>query len=1099
MKMNFYLSSTCEYATELALSSLLEKAKDDVFQDFIILTPETKTVKIERFLLENSSRGAFANIYVYSFNRLLRKIQTTKATPLSKESGVMIVRNLIMQLAQDLNCYKKTAGTVGFAENIYETIQQLKSSGISPIELSENAAKVSTALKIKLKDIALIYDAYENYLGENLIDPNDKLEMLERESILSDFVKKANIYVLDFDSVTSNMVNVVRTFVKNAKSVTVSASYIHPKRANAHIADNEVYNHFKAIADDFGLNYDPIFKDKDISSDFAQIRNSLYAYPVEAIKSQDKILMFGCNNIQTECEKVASVIKSKVLNGESRFKDSYIYLANEDYVDFISKALDKFGVPYFVSVPFQFENHQFFNLLKLIFNTLRKNFEAEDMIKFARCGLLFLDCYEVDDFENYVIKYGINHNKFLKPFIFAEGNEQTINAEKVRQEILQVITLFSKNYKDSAKTREIIHNIREFFKEFDIEARLKKLENLQESLGEQRHAGATKQVYTKANEVLDMLNEFLGDATLNIEQFYTLLVSGLSAADISILPLGVDQVQIITNSDLICEVKDLYVLGATDGNFPKREQDLGLISDTEIVSLEGINEKKIEPTIRTINRRERFLVYELLQLPTDTLTISYSDRLANGEEVKNSSLLQNISSLFDENTGGLPIYRFETPYLEGDEVTIDEFVKSLGSVQNAENFLASSFIKYRLGKKYPVSFDKISSLYIALKDLIDKDHLNAFEEINNEKKQESLKTAKELFFKNGRTSISQLENYFSCPFKHFCDFGLKLRPREQASFKALDVGDIMHSVAENFVNFAVKNANVNVDKFAVNTLEKVLSNEKYSEDNNRVLINMLKTEVVRLCRALKQEIDISCFKTIATEQWFGGTGKLSGIKISENPEIQIVGKIDRIDQTSDYFRLIDYKTGKIEASASDIYYGVKLQLAMYLNAIQDVRRRPAGVLYFPIHNEFADGKEKAGDLYKMRGFILSETDAILNMDKSLSFEKPKSQFIFPTLSTSKKNKASGEIIFKENAGLLSAEQIESISSYAKSLATIATKEILEGYITPTPIKTPKFFPCKFCSYKNVCGILSLEYKTAREPEIDNVEKFYKGGKIWEIK
>ena len=737
--------------------------------------------------------------------------------------------------------------------------------------------------------------------------------------------------------------------------------------------------------------------------------------------------------------------------------------------------------------------------MKLLFSVVKKNFEAEDMLKLARCGLLFLDADEVDDFENYVIKYGIDHNKFTKPFVYSEESGQTQNANKVRLQLLELITSFAKDYEERASASQIIGNLHRFFDEFQMQKSLSKLQEIQEELKEYRHALATKQVFTKANEVLDMLNQFLGSEVLTIDQFYTLLISGLSAADISLLPLGIDQVQIVTNADGIYDVKDLYVLGASDGNFPKREQDLGLISDTEIVSLEGINEKKIEPTIRTVNRRERFAVFELLQLPTENLVISFSDRLANGEEVKPSSLIQTISSLFEDENGNLTVYRFDTPYIEGDDVSVSDFIRSLGTIQNAKDYLSSAFVKYRLGKKFPVGSDKVSSLYMALKEQMNEEDIKRFENINIEKEQAKLSSAGELFFKNNHTSISQLENYFSCPFKHFCDFGLKIKPREQASMRALDVGDIMHSVAEKFVNFAVKNSAVNVDKFAINTLEKVLSEENYSEDNNCVLINMLKSEVVRLCRALKQEIDVSVFRTVSTEQWFGGDGKLKGIKISENPQVEIVGKIDRIDQTEEFYRLIDYKTGKIEAAPSDIYYGVKLQLAIYLNAVEDVKRRPAGVLYFPIHNEFADGKDKAKDLYKMRGFILSEPDAVLKMDTSLSFENPKSQFVFPTLSTSQKNMASGEIVFKENAGLLTSQEIESISSYAKALASLATKEILEGYITPTPYKTSKFFPCKFCSYKNVCGILSLEYKTAREPEIENVVDFYKGGKVWEAK
>ncbi len=1099
MNLNFYLSTTCEEASKMAFISLLEKAEKNVFDDFIVIVPETKTLKTERFLLEHSSRGAFANIYVYSFNRLLKKIQTHKTIPLSKEAGVMIVRSLIMQLAENLNCYKKTAGTVGFAENIYETIQQLKSSGISPIELSDSANKVSTALKIKLKDIALIYDAYENYLGENFVDPNDKLEMLEKEANLSDFVKNANIYVLNFDSVTANVVKVVNTFVKRAKSVTISASFVHPDKANSHIADNEVYDHFKAMADDLGIKYQSVFKDPELNKDFKQIRDQLFAYPVKCVTSENRIHLFGTPNVTLECAKVASFIKSKILAGKGRYVDSCVYLANPDYADQLCRAFDQYEIPYFVSTPYEFKNHQFFQLIKLLFATVRKNLEAEDVIGLARCGLLFLNQSDVDDFENYVLKYGINHNKFLKPFIINAENQQTIAAEKIRVQLTDVILQFLEDYKEKQTTSEIVSQLQKFFDKFDISEKLNKLQKLQEELNEQRQAFATVQVLSKAQEILNMLNQFLGQEVLSLEQFYTLLISGLSATDISILPLGIDQVQIVTTADGIYDVKDLYIMGVNDGAFPKREQDLGLISDTEIVSLEGINERKIEPTIRTINRRERFLAYELLQQPKENLYISFSERVA-GEEAKMSSLMQNISALFeDEEKNNLEIYCFESAVKEGEEVSLSEFVKSLGSEKNAKEYLSGAFVKYKLGKKYAVSDDKIANLYKAVSENLSSEEAKQFLSINQEQEPKTLQNADQLFFNKGTTSISELENYFACPFKHFCDYGLKLKPREKASMRALDVGDIMHLVAEKFVNFAIKKQNINIDKFAVNTLEKVLSDQKYSEDDNRILINMLKTEVIRLCHALYDEIKVSMFRTAFTEKWFGGNGKQSGIVISEKPKIEIVGKIDRLDQTDNYYRIIDYKTGKIEAMPSDIYYGVKLQLAIYLNAVEDVKRKPAGVLYFPIHNEFAESKEKVKDLYKMKGFILADTDVVLKMDNTLSLDNPKSRFIFPTISTSKGNRASGEIVFTEHAGLLTKDQIDSIASYAKMLASQATKEILDGYITPTPYKTSKFFPCKYCDYKNVCGILTEEYKTAREPEIENIEDFYKGGKLWEKK
>ena len=356
----------------------------------------------------------------------------------------------------------------------------------------------------------------------------------------------------------------------------------------------------------------------------------------------------------------------------------------------------------------------------------------------------------------------------------------------------------------------------------------------------------------------------------------------------------------------------------------------------------------------------------------------------------------------------------------------------------------------------------------------------------------------------GTTSISELESYFACPFKHFADYGLRLKDRELSDMKALDVGDILHLVCEKFVNFALKRKVTDVQKVSKSILKEVLSLEKYSEEDNKILVKILQEEVVRLCNALLEEMQKSLFKTTNTEEWFGKGGKFEGITICENPKIEIVGKIDRIDQTqpdqngNGYFRIMDYKTGKIDANAVDIYYGKKLQLAIYLDAVKNKDKTPAGVLYFPIHNEYADQMKNLSNAYKCKGFILNDKHSILKMDTTLTLESPKSKFIFPEVKTNKENLSTGEIEFKSNESLISAEEMQSISSYAKKLASKAVKEILDGFVKPTPLKSSDGLSCKYCAYKNICGIVKNQDKWVREQNVQKVKDFYKGGKKWDL-
>lgn len=1091
MKMDFILSTTTEYAMKLALLEVLRNAEKNKFQEYIVVVPETKTLYAERFLLENSKEKAFANIYIYSFNRLLKRLQTKSIHPLSKEAGVMIVRNLIMSNQDNLVCYKKTAGTIGFAENIYETIQQLKSSNISPIELSESAKNCSTALKIKLEDIAFLYDAYEKYLGEELIDPSDKLTMLESQILISNRIENSKIYVVGFDALTASACSVIKSFVKQAKSVCVSASYIDSKEKNAHITDNEVFEHLKKIADSLKIKYNPIFKEKPLFQDFKHIKKNLFAYPTEKTKTCGNIKMFGAPNLNIEAKKIASLIKKDILAQKFRYRDNCVYLADESALNAIKMAFDDYEIPYFSANPYEFETHQLFVFIKLLFLLVRKNMDQEDVINFSKCALLDLDSTITDDFENYVLKYGINHGKFLKPFIYQDNEERYKNSEFVRKTIEDVIKDIYLSYNENLTIKEIVDALFKFFDSFEIEKKLDLLRQKQERLNQTRDALATKQAYTKAKEVLEMLSQFLGDENVKFDEFYTLLISGLESADISLLPLSIDSVQIVSNSDGLYNIKNLYVMCASESNFPRREQDLGLIQDGEISSIEGISEKKIEPTIKTINRRERFKIYELLQLPTNKLVISFSERSYKGEEVKMSAIMQSISGLFYDNENkDLLIEKIYDVYNEPK----GELTLTLGNRQNALKYLAQQVASYKNGKDYDCGLEYISALYHELKDDLDKELKELFENINQEKEVLSINNAEKLFFPNKTTSISQLEKYFNCPFQHFASYGLRLKDRERVNMRALDVGDIIHEVAEKFVNIAKTKKDLNVERIAINLLKSVLSKEKYSEDENKILINIIEGETIRLCRALYNEMQVSSFVPYATEKWFGRNADFKGVLLNREYGIELVGKIDRIDVTDKYYRIIDYKTGKIDSRPEDIYYGKKLQLALYLSVISEIKQEPAGVLYFPIKNEYAESKAKANDVYRMKGFMLSDCEAVLSMDKTLSKENPRSKFVYPEVKTSLKG---DEIEFKSNSCLLNKDEIKSMSSYALAVAEKGIDEIISGYVKPSPYKSLGQLPCEYCEYRKVCGISSNDYKSAREPNSTNAKDFYKGGTIWQ--
>ena len=134
-------------------------------------------------------------------------------------------------------------------------------------------------------------------------------------------------------------------------------------------------------------------------------------------------------------------------------------------------------------------------------------------------------------------------------------------------------------------------------------------------------------------------------------------------------------------------------------------------------------------------------------------------------------------------------------------------------------------------------------------------------------------------------------------------------------------------------------------------------------------------------------------------------GKYPPIKLvlDNGEEINLIGQIDRVDEFEEeedkYIRIVDYKSGNKSISLTDVYYGLQLQLLVYLDAILESASRgdgninPAAILYCRIDdpiakfNEDKEDEEIREEILKelrMKGLIIKDAHIIKEMDKSLA-------------------------------------------------------------------------------------------------------------------
>ena len=1045
MKLDFVLGSTTIESLDASLNDIINKAKD-VNNNILVLVPETNSAMVERLLLEKNP--ALINVEVLSFARLLSKINSNIGKNfLSRDNAILVIKKIIIDNQENLVCFKKSAKSAGFATIIYDTISQFKASQISPDDVEEMINYVPTTLKIKLQDLHLIYSKYQEFLLSNFLDSCDKLSYLINGVAKSDKIKNSFVYIVGFSSLTSQALSLIEELAEHSKGVKVGCSYV--QNLNAINFENEVFEKVKQLADKHNVRYNPQLIKITKQQEFNHLEKNLFAYPFNVSQNTGRIEIKSALNVYDEVNFIARKISNALKQGVKPSEISIFCPNPSEYARNFDEIFFDYDLPFFINKTEMLSNHPLFNYILSALALIKHNFDTEQVLNFV--SNVFFDAENINDFVNYVNKFAISHNAFFNPFSLGEKNKQEKNnAEQIRQQFVQTIMPFKNKTKICETTKDYITLIMDFLDEINVKNKLQKLYENELKLDIFK-AKVTEQVLDKITSFLDSVNAFLGDTVSTLDEFLQLfeLVGGVGK--ISVIPPTLGTILITDEASLISpRTKMLIISGVTDNVVPFKTDDCGLIVDSDLGALSEIVQKKIEPTIRTVNRREKQKVYELVITPKEKLILTYPQMGLNGEENSPSNLIDAITKLFDK----MP------------EIAIDPV------------FSKRKMIKTMMKGLYDENQREFNSLvYYALKTDIDAKMLRNLNNINLIGNVENITLAENLYFKKHTVSISELEKYFACPMAHFVTYGLRLKEKIDGTVQALDVGNILHLFAEKFVKNIDSFVNVDLERQAKKLLNECLKELEIPEEKNALVLSIVKEEAVRLAGVLLSEKTETSFKSVAQELSFGYTDA----PVVFNNNIRLVGKIDRVDIWNNYIKIVDYKTGNVSVDPADVYFGRKMQLISYLLALKNYKNTQMGaVLYFPIHNDFAKSEDQSLNSYKTSGLILNDFNVVKALDNAISIENPKSHRINVELYSNKEVRETGEMLLKRSQDLVDCKTVDNLCQYVYTLINNAIGEILNGVIVPSPTIYAGKMPCCYCPLKNVCGLEHLKENTIRE-------------------
>jgi len=975
-------------------SRLMEPAMIDALRrgmaaggDHLVVVPKQLTLQTERTLLEALSLKGSFRLQVLSPERLCGRIFEAAGQPdgvrVDERGRVMLVRAAVHRVDERLKLYRGAARRRGFADRCARQLELIRQAGLSPERLLACAEQTGGMLGMKLEDLAVIQEAYEELLEGRFQDGESEFAEAVVRAGDAAFLRDASVYFYGFDLTPPTLHRLIAAVGAACPDTHVFLPLANDEQAR----DFDTFLPLRGCLDRMVLaarqagvwpervlveEEGPASENRLVlrgpgqTEALAALARELFAYPARPFggdRPPARVQAVILRDPLEECRFAAALCRRLAMKNGWRWNEMLILCRDIDaYRQPLKEAFRAYDVPLFLSSSRAASRHP---LAECLADALRLAEDAphiEDALALLRTGYMPVTPDEADRLANHAEKYGLKPWALLRPL--RRGTEAEREAlEPVRERFAAPVNALKRRLKRSQTLRDQLAALFEFMTRIDAANRLQEHLNALIEAGLREQAGEEGQVWNRIIGALDQMAGLMGEAPLPVAELRQTLAESLDAAIIKPLPQSGDAVYAQTTDRITAQrTKALLILGETDR--PGADTD-GLLNAAQLQTFSRVARAYLGSDGAELSRMRRFYLKSALELTGEYLCVSCPLSGVDGAAQRPGALLALLREALpglsvrggvteDEGvqwmlrsapraaashaaralsglSGGEPAHRWDTAALVG----LGRIAGSTDGAPPAQEPSAAPEVREAL-RQIGAALDRDGSA-----DALDPG------------------TARALYGSLRRQSISRLELYAQCPFAYFTRYGLRPERLEPYQLNPRDEGQFFHDAVHEFLLASMEDLNTldadeagrRMDAIADRLLDALAQDGPLGESAVSLAERRRLKATARTCAAvLAAHMAGSRFSPAALETDFGTEDGPARLTVSAaGGDCTLEGRIDRIDEWAEggFLRVIDYKRGGKSLALDEVYHGLSLQLPVYLAAaLRRRREQSAGVYYF---------------------------------------------------------------------------------------------------------------------------------------------------------